>query len=316
MTESEKTVIPAIEIVNLSKNYGSRVALDDISFKVNKGEIVGFLGPNGAGKSTTMNIIAGYIASSGGKVIIDGIDITDNPGEAKKKIGYLPEIPPLYTDMTVLEYLSFVYDLKLVKEKKSEHLERIMETVGISDVKKRLIVNLSKGYKQRVGLAQALIGDPEILILDEPTVGLDPQQIMEVRDVITEVGKSRTVILSTHIMQEVAAVCNRYVIINKGKIIASESLDSNADGSMHFRLRIKGNEENVVITAQRLVNIADISVEGCVEAGTTDLLINSKGDKDIRTDIFNVFADAHLPIIMFEKLEHTLEETFINAISR
>ncbi len=239
----------ALEICNLSKRYGTNKALDDISFSVKKGEIMGFLGPNGAGKSTTMNIITGYLAASSGTVKIDGIDISDSPLEARRKIGYLPEIPPLYTDMTVGEYLGFAYDLKQADPKaKADSLAEIMETVKIFDVKHRLINNLSKGYRQRVGLAQALIGNPDVLILDEPTVGLDPKQIMELRDVIRELGNERTVILSTHIMQEVSAICDSYIIINHGRIAASGQITGRS-GSIAdtdtYRLRTTASFEDI-----------------------------------------------------------------------
>ncbi len=232
----------ALEICNLSKKYGTNKALDNISFTVKKGEIMGFLGPNGAGKSTTMNIITGYLAASDGTVRIDGIDTLENPLETRRKIGYLPEIPPLYTDMTVEEYLGFAYDLKQADPKaKADNLAEIMETVKIFDVKHRLINNLSKGYRQRVGLAQALIGNPDVLILDEPTVGLDPKQIMELRGVIRELGRERTVILSTHIMQEVSAICDSYIIINHGKIAASGQITGEGTGTATDTYRLRTN---------------------------------------------------------------------------
>ena len=215
-----------IEICGLTKKYGSKKAVDNISFKVRRGEILGFLGPNGAGKSTTMNILTGYISATSGSVRVDGLDVLENPKEVKKKIGYLPENPPLYFDMTVREYLKFVYELKGAKKPEREHIDEVMEIARISHMADRMIKNLSKGYKQRVGLAQALIGDPEVLILDEPTVGLDPKQIIEIRNVIRELGKDRTVILSTHILQEVSAVCDRVAIINRGRLVALDTLES------------------------------------------------------------------------------------------
>ena len=215
-----------IEINNLVKNYGSKFALDDISFKVAKGEIVGFLGPNGAGKSTTMNILTGYLSSTSGEAKVGGIDILENPNEAKKLIGFLPEQPPLYIDMTVEEYLNFVYDIKACKLKRDAHIEEVMKVTKIDDVRHRLIKNLSKGYRQRVGIAQALIGNPPVIIFDEPTVGLDPKQIIEIRNLIRNLGKTHTVILSTHILSEVQSVCDRIIIINEGKIIADEKTES------------------------------------------------------------------------------------------
>ncbi len=316
MVEANEITKPAIEIVNLSKNYGSKKALDDISFKVNKGEIMGFLGPNGAGKSTAMNIITGYIAPSSGKIVVDGENIADNPLETKRKIGYLPEKPPLYIDMTVSEYLSFVYELKGIKLPKNPHLEKIMNKVRIFEVKDRLIRNLSKGYKQRVGLAQALIGDPDILILDEPTVGLDPKQIIEIREVISEVGKERTVILSTHIMQEVIAVCDSYTIINKGKIAACGSLDEfSGKYSKAYRLRVKGDADSILNTAKQIDNIIDLRVDGCFEQNTSDLILTGKCDVDIRESIFNKFAHLKMPILLFEVSAPSLEELFMQVIS-
>ncbi|MBQ7900726.1 MAG: ABC transporter ATP-binding protein, partial [Clostridia bacterium] len=234
-----------IEISNLTKRYGNGVALENVSFTVNKGEILGFLGPNGAGKSTTMNIITGYISATSGTVTVDGYDNVANSMECKKMIGYLPEIPPLYNDMTVDEYMNFVYDIKKAKQPRQEHISSILDTVGISDVSGRLIKNLSKGYKQRVGIAQALVGDPEILILDEPTVGLDPKQINEIRSVISELGKQRTVILSTHILPEVSAICDRVIIINKGKIVAEdtpENLSRKLTNDNKFVVRVAGDK--------------------------------------------------------------------------
>ena len=212
-----------IQINGLTKKYGKNIALDNVSFNVSKGEILGFLGPNGAGKSTTMNIITGYISATSGTVTVNGFDNVTESVKCRKTIGYLPETPPLYNDMTVYEYLSFVYDIKQATQAKKEHINGVLDVVGISDVKDRLIKNLSKGYKQRVGIAQALIGDPQILILDEPTVGLDPKQINDIRNVIRTLAKEHTVILSTHILPEVSAVCDRVVIINKGKIVAEDT---------------------------------------------------------------------------------------------
>lgn len=214
-----------IEIQNLSKKYGNIKALDDVSFRIEKGEIVGFLGPNGAGKSTTMNIITGYIPATFGSVKVCSYDISESPNEVKKRIGYLPEIPPLYLDMTVEEYLNFVAELKLIdKNFRKERVKEVIELIKITDVRKRLIKNLSKGYKQRVGLAQAIISSPEVLILDEPTVGLDPKQIIEMREFIKSLGKNHTIILSSHILSEISAICDRAVIINKGKIVANIDL--------------------------------------------------------------------------------------------
>ncbi len=238
-----------IKIDHLVKNYGANCAVDDISFEIASGEIVGFLGPNGAGKSTTMNILAGYLSSSAGRVMIDGLNVLDEPLEVKRRIGYLPEQPPLYMDMTVEEYLTFVYNLKGCTMNRTKHLEEICDVVKIKDVYKRLIRNLSKGYKQRVGIAQALIGNPPVIIFDEPTVGLDPKQIIEIRNLIRTLGKDHTVILSTHILQEVQAVCDRIIIINKGKVVAderTENINRVADGSRRYRVKICGPQREVM----------------------------------------------------------------------
>ncbi len=305
----------AIEIKNLTKNYGSKKVLDNLCFNVKKGEVMGFLGPNGAGKSTTMNIICGYLASSSGSVSVYGVDTAEFPMEAKQKIGYLPEIPPLYTDMTVEEYLDFVYDLKKVKGNKKAHLRKVMEKVHIYDVKNRLIRNLSKGYKQRVGLSQALIGDPQVLILDEPTVGLDPRQIMEIREVICELGKERTVILSTHILQEVIAVCDSYTIINAGKIVSSGSMKEFTDADAElYRIRVVANRETAESIAKSIESVESVIYSGSEERGTVDLTVKGKGGYDIRVDIFNGFSKAGCPIISFGGAARSLESEFLKAV--
>lgn len=307
---------PAIEIKNLVKSYGTKNALDNVSFSVKKGEIMGFLGPNGAGKSTTMNIICGYLAAGSGSVLVDGINAADNPTEVKRRIGYLPEQPPLYMDMTVLEYLIFVFELKGVKAKRDAHLRKIMEKVRIYDVRGRLIRNLSKGYKQRVGLAQALIGDPDVLILDEPTVGLDPRQIMEIRDVICELGRERTVILSTHILQEVMAVCDSYTIINKGRIAASGKMDEfSGVASDSCRLRIKADAETAAEIAKTIDGVEKIRALGSMERDTCDFILTAKSGCDIREGIFNAYSAAGCPILSMSTYFHTLEEVFMRAIS-
>lgn len=236
-----------IEVQNLSKHYGDKKAVDNISFKAEDGEILGFLGPNGAGKSTTMNILTGYISCTEGKALIDGIDILEDPIKAKAKIGYLPELPPLYLDMTVKEYLNFIYDLKKCKLPRNSHLKDICSLVKIEHVYKRIIKNLSKGYKQRVGLAQALVGNPNVLILDEPTVGLDPKQIIEIRSLIKKLGKNHTVILSSHILSEVQAVCDKIIVINEGRIVADDTEDNlskklSADHKLSARIEGPKNE--------------------------------------------------------------------------
>ena len=251
-----------IEVNNLVKHYGDHTAVDHLSFKIEKGKIYGFLGPNGAGKSTTMNMITGYIASTEGTVTIDGHDILDEPEQAKKCIGYLPEMPPLYFDMTVGEYMNFVADLKKIpKDQKKSMVEEVMEMVKITDMKNRLIKNLSKGYRQRVGLAQAILGYPEVIILDEPTVGLDPKQIIEIRDLIKSLKKKHTVILSSHILSEVSAVCDYVLIISHGKLVASdtpENLGKLAEGSNTLNLLVKGDKDHIRIALGQISDIKEI----------------------------------------------------------
>lgn len=304
-----------IEINNLVKKYGSAKVVDDISFDVKKGEILGFLGPNGAGKSTTMNILTGYISSSGGSVRVCGYDILENPNEVKKRVGYLPEIPPLYPDMTVSEYLNFVYNLKKVKLGRTKHLKEVMESVDIYNVGGRLIKNLSKGYKQRVGLAQALVGNPEVLVLDEPTVGLDPRQIIEIRNVIKQLGKERTIILSTHILQEVSAVCDRVVIINRGKIAAVDTIANLSGGRGKYLLRVETNKTAAREIAESVPEVSVAYDMGICEQGTVDIGVESEDGKDIRRALFRAFAAKNIPILLFKPLEKTLEEIFIGITS-
>ena len=309
-----------IEIKNLVKKYGKNTAVDNISFTVRKGEILGLLGSNGAGKSTTMNIMTGYLSATSGEVIIDGIDILENPLEAKEKIGYLPEIPPLYTDMTVSEYLSFVYDLKKVNEKdKKTHIDEIMETVKIKNVEDRLIANLSKGYKQRVGLAQAMVGNPEVLILDEPTVGLDPKQIIEIRDVIRKLGKQHTVILSSHILQEVQAVCERVVIINKGKVAAvdsPENLAKTLSSENKFSIRVAGDERAVLDAVSVISGVKYIKSLGRKERGTVDFIIEAAPNVDVRPLIFTALAKENLPILSMQTVDLSLEDIFLEVTDK
>lgn len=302
-----------IEIINLTKKYGKKRAVDNVSFKVEKGEILGFLGPNGAGKTTTMNIITGYLSSTEGKVTIDGLDVLKHPEEVKRKIGYLPEHPPLYVDMTVIDFLNFVYDLKKIKtESKSEHIADVMEKVKITDVSHRLIKNLSKGYKQRVGLAQALLGDPEILILDEPTVGLDPKQINEIRNVIKELGRQRTIILSSHILPEVSAICERVIIINNGRLVASdtpENLSKNLSDTTDFTVRIEGDKEDVKRVLNTVSGIESISPKK-VEENIFDYYIKTYGD-DVRREVFFVLAEHKMPILLLKTQNLSLEDVFL-----
>lgn len=304
-----------IEVKNLTKRYGSNVAVDNISFTVQEGEIVGFLGPNGAGKSTTMNILTGYLSASDGDVSINGFDILENPNEAKKQIGYLPELPPLYQDMTVKEYLNFMYDLKQVTIARKEHIEEICRLVQITNVYTRLIRNLSKGYRQRVGIAQALLGNPDVLILDEPTVGLDPNQIIEIRNLIRQLGKHHTVILSSHILSEVQAVCERVIIINKGSIIADGTPDQlSRDLSSDHRLlaRIAGPEAEVEKLLRRLPNVIAIIPLGEREPGVVEYSIETETGTDPRRALFDRLAERGWPLMALRSTELTLEEVFIN----
>ena len=303
-----------IEITNLTKTFGKRKAVDDISFRVEKGEVVGFLGPNGAGKTTTMSMITGFLSYTEGSIKVDGLEVVEHPDEVKKKIGYLPEQPPLYLDMTVTEYLDFVYQLKKATAEKNRHLREVMDMVRITDVRGRLIRNLSKGYKQRVGLAQALIGNPEILILDEPTVGLDPKQIIEIRNVIKELGKQRTVILSSHILPEVSAVCERVVIINKGKIVAedtTENLSKSTAGKMEYTIRICGDRGSILSAVSSVEGVKQAKELGVKEPGTIDVVVTGDQSFDFRRPLFNVLAQKGLPIYMMKSNDMSLEDIFI-----
>lgn len=309
-----------IEIENLVKRYGNNEVLRGINLKINKGEILGFLGPNGAGKSTTMNIITGYIGASEGTVTIDGIDILKEPKKAKKKIGYLPEIPPLYLDMTVEEYLKFACKIKNIESKNvKETVDKVCNIVKVSQHRNRLIKNLSKGYKQRVGLAQAIIGTPEVLILDEPTVGLDPKEIIEIRNLIKEVGKNHTVILSSHILSEVSAVCDRVVIINKGEIVASgtpEELSKKLSYSSKILIRVKKDSKEVLNLLKDLNSVDKIHIQGEVEKGTSDIIVEAKQDKDIREELFWKLCKAEVPVLLMKPVDLSLEEVFLQVTTQ
>lgn len=308
-----------IEINNLVKNYGSKFALDDISFKVAKGEIVGFLGPNGAGKSTTMNILTGYLSSTSGEAKVGGIDILENPNEAKKLIGFLPEQPPLYIDMTVEEYLNFVYDIKACKLKRDAHIEEVMKVTKIDDVRHRLIKNLSKGYKQRVGIAQALIGNPPVIIFDEPTVGLDPKQIIEIRNLIRNLGKTHTVILSTHILSEVQSVCDRIIIINEGKIIAdekTESITQAVEDNRRYSVKICGPVREVQNVISHLPGVISAEQTGERELDSYTYVIESEKGVDIRKPLFYAMSEHNWPVIGLEAIGMNLEEVFIKIMEK
>ena len=307
-----------IEVKNLVKRYGDHTAVDHLSFEIEKGKIYGFLGPNGAGKSTTMNMITGYIASTEGTVVIDGHDILEEPEEAKKCIGYLPEMPPLYFDMTVLEYLKFVADLKKIpKDQKASMIEEIMDMVKITDMKNRLIKNLSKGYRQRVGIAQAVLGYPEVIILDEPTVGLDPKQINEIRELIKGLKKKHTVILSSHILSEVSAICDYVLIISHGKLVASdtpENLGKLAAGANTLNLLVKGQKDVIRAALEGIEGVKEVSVKKdtkSTEEGVYSVAVGAQENADIREKVFYSMVKADCPILEMQSKKVSLEEIFL-----
>lgn len=303
-----------IEVKNLSKSYGSKLAVDGISFSAGESEILGFLGPNGAGKSTTMNMLTGYLSSSGGQALINGVDILEDPVKAKMDIGYLPEQPPLYLDMTVMEYLSFVYSLKKCKLPKRSHLAEICSLVKINDVSGRVIRNLSKGYKQRVGLAQALVGNPRVLILDEPTVGLDPKQIIEIRTLIKKLGKNHTVILSSHILSEVQAVCDRIVVIDRGKVVANdttEHLSHNLSADHKLTVQIEGPTKEVKQLLEQIPHMVEVHLNRTIENTIGEYELNADEGSDIRREVFKRMAARNYPILLMRSSELTLEEIFL-----
>lgn len=306
-----------IEINNLVRKFGNKYALDGVSFTVGKGEIVGFLGPNGAGKSTTMNIITGYLSPTSGSVSVDGIDVFSEPLKVKKLIGFLPEQPPLYIDMTVWEYLSFVFDLKGCDYNKRAHLEEICDLVKITDVKGRLIKNLSKGYKQRVGIASAIIGNPPVIIFDEPTVGLDPKQIIEIRTLLRSLAKNHTIILSTHILSEVQAVCDRIVVINEGKIIADQKtakLSETLGQNNRFRVKIAGPSKEVSNLLKTIHSVTKVTQDGVREGDAFNFIVEYNGSVDIRKMMFRALADKGWPILAMEGVEISLEDLFVKLI--
>ncbi len=303
-----------IEVKNLSKSYGSKLAVDGISFTAGESEILGFLGPNGAGKSTTMNMLTGYLSSSGGQALINGVDILEDPVRAKKDIGYLPEQPPLYLDMTVMEYLNFVYDLKKCKLPRKSHLAEICSLVKITDVSRRVIRNLSKGYKQRVGLAQALVGNPKVLILDEPTVGLDPKQIIEIRTLIKKLGRNHTVILSSHILSEVQAVCDKIVVINRGKLVANdttEHLSQNLSADHKLTVQIEGPVKEVKALLEQIPDMQEVHLNRTIDKTIGEYELNAVEGCDIRREVFKRMAARNYPILLMRSSELTLEEIFL-----
>ena len=303
-----------INVVGLSKRYGTHLAVKDVSFNIEKGEVIGFLGPNGAGKSTIMNILTGYLSMTQGKVEVDGFDVVEYPEEAKRRIGYLPEIPPLYTDMKVREYLNFIYDLKKVKFPKKAHVDEVLRLVKIDNVQNRLIKNLSKGYRQRVGFAQALIGNPDVLILDEPTVGLDPKQIIEIRNLIGRLGKNHTIILSSHILSEIQAVCKRVIIINRGQIIADDTAENLAfklSSDKSLLARIACTEDEMLSTLQTVKGVKSVASLGQMERGTFDFIIEPEEGEDVRSAVFDRVVSRGKKLLVLKDNKLSLEQIFL-----
>ncbi len=306
-----------IKIEHLTKKYGERYAINDISFSVEKGEIVGFLGPNGAGKTTTMSILTGYLSSTSGRACVDGYDILEHPMIVKKKIGYLPEMPPLYLDMTVREYLEFIFDLKKCTLDKKAHINEIASVVKIDDVMNRMIKNLSKGYRQRVGIAGALVSNPEVIIFDEPTNGLDPKQIIDIRNLIKELGRDHTVILSTHILSEVKSICDRIIIINDGKIVADKKVDELEEalkGNRRIMIRVDGPQASVGNALRRINGVSAVNVVVDYGDGTCSYLVESQGDIDVRKPVFFMLAQNSWPILSLEQVGATIENIFLSVV--
>lgn len=307
-----------IEVKNITKRYGKAVAVENISFTIEDGEIVGLLGPNGAGKSTTMNILTGFLEQTEGEVIIDGFDTLKKPKKAKKEIGYMPEGVPLYTDLTVKEFVTYMAEIKQVDRKtRKEKVEKIIEQTGLKDVEKKLIKNLSRGYKQRVSMAGALVGEPKILILDEPTVGLDPKQITEIRNLIKELGKTHTIILSSHILSEVSQICNKVIIINKGKIVAvdtPENLENKVNNNNCIYVMVEDTENKVDQIKDKINGVKKIELVEENKDGTKQYLIEAKKDIDIRKTIFSEFAKENITIFEMKKADTTLEDAFMKLI--
>lgn len=307
-----------IEVKNVTKKYGKFIAVDNISFNIDDGEIVGLLGPNGAGKSTTMNMLTGFIEQTEGEINIDGYDILKKPKKAKKEIGYMPEGVPLYSDLTVKEFITYMAEIKNVdKKERKEKIEKIIEKTGLKDVQKKLIKNLSRGYKQRVSMAGALVGEPKILILDEPTVGLDPKQITEIRSLIKELGKTHTVILSSHILSEVSQICNKVIIINKGKIIAvdtPENLENKVSSNNCTYVTVEDTENKMNSMKDKIKEIKDIKLIKENEDGTKDYELQAEKDIDLRKIIFKEFAKENITIFEMKKADTTLEDAFMKLI--
>ncbi len=308
----------SIRVENLVKRYGKNYALSDVSFEIEEGEIVGLLGPNGAGKSTTMNILTGYLAATSGVAEVGGISITEDPMNAKRMIGYLPELPPVYGDMTVDEYLNFVYDLKHCDLPREAHLDEVCDVVKLREVRRRLIRNLSKGYRQRVGIAQAIIGDPPVIIFDEPTVGLDPKQILEVRNLLRTLGRKHTVILSTHILAEVQAVCDRIIIINRGQIVANERTDDLArvmDENSCYRYAIIGAQRDVLSTLRGVKGVLNAEPTQDRDGEAYIYAVETAGS-EVRRAVFRALAERNYPILSIQAAGGDLESIFIKLVDR
>ena len=307
-----------IEVKNITKKYGSFTAVDNISFKIEEGEIIGLLGPNGAGKSTTMNMITGYIEPTEGEIKVEGYDISKKPKKAKAQIGYMPEGVPLYSDLTVKEFVTYMAELKKVDRKtRKEKVEKIIEQTGLKDVEKKLTRNLSRGYKQRVSMAGALVGEPKILILDEPTVGLDPKQITEIRELIKELGKTHTIILSSHILSEVSQICNKVIIINKGKIVAidtPENLEKKVTENNSIYVTVEDIDNKMEKITEKIAEIKEIKLIKENEDGTKQYVLESDKDVDLRKIIFNEFAKENITIFEMKKADTTLEDAFMKLI--
>lgn len=309
-----------IEVKNVTKKYGHFVAVKDLNFKINDGEIIGLLGPNGAGKSTTMNMMTGFIEATEGKILINGNDISKKSKEAKKQIGYMPESVPLYYDLTVKEFINYMAELKYVpKKERNVKIQEVIEKVGLEDVKNRLIKNLSRGYKQRVSLAGAIVGDPKILILDEPTVGLDPKQIVEVRDLIKSLGEKHTVILSSHILSEISQICDKVIIINKGKIVAIDTpsnLENIVNSDNSIIVTVEDKEQKMLSLKQKYQEISDIKLMKDNEDGTKQYCIYPNGEIDLRKTLFDILPKENITIFELKKSEATLEDAFIDLINK
>ncbi len=304
-----------IEVTNLTKRYGPNTAVEDLSFSVENGQIYGFLGPNGAGKTTTMNILTGYIAPTEGSVMINGHNILEEPEEARKCIGYLPEIPPVYPEMSVSEYLHFAADLKkLPKKEREDMIDEVMEMTGLEGMRERLIRNLSKGYRQRTGLAQAILGYPDIIILDEPMVGLDPKQIIEIRELIKNLGRKHTVILSSHILSEISAICDHIMIISHGKLVASDTPDNLINlmqGSGSLELTLRASQGKIRGMFEALPGIRSLKLEASEEPEAVDVTIQTDADCDLREDIFRLCAEKDTPILRMQHTRASLEDVFL-----